>query len=152
MTEEVRWIPLKDFCLLYGIAHSTVRARAKTGELHLLRQGNRRVWVMDPGWSQAPPQAKDNIGKENVHMIRGVEVAKILGVSPRAVRYMSQEAKLSDFRTGTVPMSKRRYSIADVRQMLAMRETKKYQKRKRGSAVRAAVLAWALEQLKNPAP
>jgi len=120
------------------------------GELETLRVGKRKVFIKDPAWNQPPQSTKDNIGKENVHFLRGIEVAKILGVSPRAVRYMSQEARLSDHRTGTSAMSKRRYSIADLRQIIAMRERRRHQKRQRSSQIRAAVIKWAIETLENP--
>lgn len=150
MAEPNEWIPVRDFSLIFGLDRTTIRAKVAKGELEQYRASNRNIFIRDPHWLRAPARASDNFGKENVHCLRGIEVAAMMKVTPRAVRYWAQFAKVTEFRVGP-GRGVRRYSIADVRNMIARRENKKGEKRKRGPAVRAAILAWALKQLALPA-
>jgi len=120
------------------IAENSVRTIEVNGELH--------VW--DP-WED--PKSGTNTA-EDLYILRGVEVAEILGITGRALRYLAAGGGMPghESRGGQIGYvfvgRQRRYSLADVRRLIARRMEKKRTGLK-GPRVRTAIVQWALERL-----
>jgi hypothetical protein len=156
-------LTLREFCTIYRTDKRTVKRRVRAGQLEGVwkptQVGNKmpRLFIVDPGWQRAIlahniKQGKD-FAVDDVYILRGYHVAQILGVTPRAVRYMAQDGRLGWAKAGMRGNHHRRYSIADVRRLIAMREKGSYQKRRpTRKEMDAAVLKWARGRLGIPQP
>jgi hypothetical protein len=147
---------VKQFSLLYGLAKESVIARIHSGQLQAIRHPSpgktAKFYIVDPGWnsevSLTGKKLRDGSLVDDVHTLNGTEVALLLGVTPRGVRMMVQRGQLKCVRTGLYGKSHRRYSVADVRRIMTMREKRSYQKRRPGrKAIRKHILTWAMRQL-----
>lgn len=79
---------------------------------------------------------------EDIYLLRGAEVAEILGTTTRNLRYLVTNGKIACVYVGL----QRRYCLADVRRLIAHRMEKKRSGNK-GPRVRTAIVQWALERL-----
>ena len=150
MAEEIRpLLTIKEFSLKYGLNSHTVRDKIRKGKLVAVKKpGAGRtavILIIDPGWDDVQVFEKTvNRLVDDHYILQGKVVAALLGVSPRMVRYMAQRGKMS-FRKAT-NKSKRRYSIAEVRRMMALRENPTERKPTK-EHMDNAVLRWAMKRL-----
>lgn len=140
----------------YSIAELAEKYSVTTQTIHRLINQNTiittevdgalRVW--DP-WED-PKTGTNSV--EDIYLLRGVEVAEILGITTRALRYLVTGGGTPghESRGGQIGCvfvgRQRRYSLADVRRLIARRMEKKVHGH-RGPRVRTAIVAWALERL-----
>lgn len=153
-------LSIKQICLLYGLSEASVRKRIKSGQFVAVQKPgsgsspNTAYLVVDPGWKNVPtaddisPRWSSKFFVDDVHILTGLQVSKILGCTPRAVRYMAEEGRLLFKKTGVYGRSHRRYSIVDVRRMITMRQKQSYQTKRPGrKAQDEAMLEWAKTRL-----
>jgi hypothetical protein len=154
-------LTIREICALYGLEVWTVRQRVRSGQLQAVKKPganskNSQWFIVDPGWNhvqlaESIKHKTNSFHVDDVHILMGCEVAMILGVTPRAVRYMAQDGRLGFARTGKYGRSHRRYCISDVRKMIAMKEKMTYQIKRPGrKKIRNAVLTWAQKRLEAP--
>jgi hypothetical protein len=148
---------VKQFALLYGLSTCTVHDRIKSGQLQAVRrpghEGMRTGWwyVVDPGWLPAVNYDTAKHGKEffvdDVYILKGEEVALLLGISTRRVRKM---VEIGQLKCSYIASDKkiRRYCIRDVRTAMGVRmKMKDRDKRPTRKAVRDGVVGWAMNRL-----
>lgn len=133
-----------DFAKRYGFTVQTVLQQITQNNLSTTTvDGVLRVW--DP-WSD--PKTGTNTA-EDIYMLRGVEVAEILGFTTRALRYHVAGGGMpgKECIGGKIACvwigKQRRYCLADVRRFIAARMEKKVGRKR----VRAGIVEWALERL-----
>jgi hypothetical protein len=138
---------IPEFAKKYGFTVQTVSRQIAQNNLSTVTvDGVLHVW--DP-WSD--PQTGTNTA-EDIYMLRGVEVAEILGITTRALRYHVAGGGMpgKECIGGKIACvwigKQRRYCLADVRRFIAAR----MEKRVGRSRVRAGIVEWALERLANP--
>lgn len=122
----------------YGVTTHTILRLVKERSVDtIMVDGVLRVWDK---WED--PKTGTN-SAEDVHILRGAEVAEILGITTRNLRYLVTGGKISCVFVGL----QRRYCLADVRRLLARRMEAKGFSSHRGPRVRTAIVQWALERL-----
>jgi hypothetical protein len=138
---------IPDLAKKYSVTPQTIhRLIAQNSVVAVEVNGELRVW--DP-WED--PKSGTNTA-EDLYILRGVEVAEILGITGRALRYLVAGGGMPGHESpggqiGCVFVGRqRRYSVADVRRLIARRMEKKQIGRK-GPRVRTAIVQWALERL-----
>jgi hypothetical protein len=138
---------IPEFAKKYGFTVQTISRQIAENNLSTVTvDGVLRVW--DP-WSD--PKTGTNTA-EDIYMLRGVEVAEILGITTRALRYHVAGGGMpgKECVGGKIACvwigKQRRYSLADVRRFIANRMEKKVGR----SRVRAGIVEWALERLADP--
>lgn len=131
----------------YSVTPQTIeRLIAQNSIKTIIINGILRLW--DP-WED--PKTGTNT-TEDIFILRGSEVAEILGITTRALRYLVAGGGMPghESRGGQIGCvfvgRQRRYSLADVRRLIAKRMQKKVSG-KRGPRVRTAIVEWALERL-----
>jgi hypothetical protein len=150
-------LTIKQFALLYGVDQSTILRRNKTKQLVAVKRpgatSRTSPWlIVDPGWNHAinfdtAPHGKHFL-VDDIHVLNGIEVGLLLGMSPRGVRKMAEEGRIKFVMGGLEGDSVRRYSITDVRQAMATRlKLSKQEKRPSRRTIRRAVLNWAKGRL-----
>lgn len=137
------WLTYDQVKLLYGLNNRTLS--------RMLRRGDLLGFKTPQGWRIKDPGLKirrspERWSGDDVHILRGIEVAEILGVIPRAVRHMAEVGRLDyGIRPGKGKIrQKRAYSINDVRKMIKERMKMK------GPGTRGAMVKWARERLAPP--
>ena len=98
---------------------------------------NNPIWNADGSLTQS--------AKENVAVLRCCEVAEVLGVSTRAIRYMATEGRIRF----QVVRNRRLFSLSAIREVLKEREERR-QGRRRKHGVRPGMVDWANGQLRKP--
>lgn len=148
-----RLLTTAQFSLKYKLCRSTIYNRIKEGRLQAVKQPGKNskdqrrpiLFVVDPGWEHYTIPNHNCTPADEIYVLNGKEVAELLGCSPRWVRYLATADKLGFSKTSTKDRGHRRFSIADVRKMMAIRATGK--RRPSRGAVRSSVLQWARERL-----
>jgi len=110
----------REFAVRYGCSYKAVISWMKNGKLGFTQVG-RRKYIVDPGdvvkVTGAPNAVKD---VDQVPLLRGKELAEILGISSRRVRQLVELGHLSC----RVVLGRRRYSVNDLRKILAYRDAR----------------------------
>jgi hypothetical protein len=142
---------IREFALTYGVCQWTVREWVKRGKIRSRRVAGMPLMVLDPELLEnvqpAPLELND---QDKIPLLRGNEVARMLGISTRRVRQLAETGKLNC----RVLFRSRRYSVSDIRKIIAYRaarenlpngttETPSLKARQ----VREAVVKWAMQRL-----
>lgn len=106
------------------------------------REGG-RLLIRDPQWQLLDRPTSDDPA-EWICVLQPVEVAALLGISPRALRYWDAAGKTNFKLIG----GRKRYSVSEVRRLLAIRLAGK--KRPTAKERRLLILRWAKGKLENP--
>ena len=141
-----RIISFKDFCLIYGQSEPVVKNMIKMGRVKVV-PGSDPMRVYDPEWSAAVGSTIMTVA--DVYILKGVEVAELLGVTDRAVRMFVQWGWLKFKDMGTPGGSRRqrnmskyrRYSINGVIECLEKRDQRRAELAKMATRSRP----WLLE-------
>jgi DNA-binding transcriptional MerR regulator len=141
-----RWISAREFSIRYAVSAPTVRRWIKLGRLTAFRRppGPRgRVYVLEPNWMIIDPGTATDPA-EWLCVLRQADVARLLGVTTRALRYMEAAGK-AQYR---VVGGRKLYSVSQVRLLLAQRQQgrSKVTRKER----REALLRWAKSKLSSP--
>ena len=118
MTEEPKirtWLAPQELAAKYGISPNTVYSWIKTKKLQAVRRDKRNLVVVDPGFLDVPVRSF-----KEFPLIRGVEVARKLGISPRRLRQLAEAGTIGFRKIGAF----RRYSVQDVRNYMAYRKSR----------------------------
>jgi hypothetical protein len=146
MSERLN-LTFEEFAEKYSVSLQTVLRLVNQNSLQTVRVDG-ILRVIDR-W--ADPKTGTN-SVEDVYILRGIEVAEILGITTRALRYLVSGGGKSGHMVvgGQLPYvqigRQKRYCLADVRRLIAKRMERKAGMRK-GPRVRAAIVQWALERL-----
>lgn len=136
-----KWISPPQYALRYGLHRRTVLKWIRQGRVRSVRRGKDYL-VLDPGILEvANPLARIITEKDVAPIFRGTEVAEMLGITPRALRLYSQGGRIGYTTKG----GKRRYSIRDVREIIALRTMNAT--RASRSQVRKSIVEWGKERL-----
>jgi hypothetical protein len=116
---------------------------ARIGKIRAIRR-NKEFLVLDPMVLElADPKARER-SQETFPILRGTEVAKMLGISPRHLRHIAKKADL-----GHVVHRNVRYSVKDVRELFSLQ--KHGTRSAKPKEKRQAIVDWALKRLQqNP--
>lgn len=116
-----RWMSTAEFCDWYSVSPWTARRWAKQGRVKFVRvpPGPRgRLLILDPKWTEIDTTgSSDPI--EWLCLLRQCDVAELLGITPRALRYMEAAGKAKFQMVG----DRKLYNISECRRLLAQRQT-----------------------------
>jgi hypothetical protein len=109
------------FCAIYGTTLATARRWAKQGKVQFIRVPPRprgRIYILDPQWTLMDrPSSPDPT--DWFCLLRQCDVARLLGISARMLRYMETAGKAHYRLVG----HRKLYSLGEVRKLLARRLT-----------------------------
>jgi len=139
----VRILNMQEFCIWYGLGRTAIRKMLKTGQLQGIRTP--AGWrIPDPGPVLLERMRQQAVALEQAPFIRGVEVAELVGLTPRWVRRMAEQGLLPSTRQG----KRRLYKLADVLDLMDQRR-KKVPRRGSGTYIRPEVIRWASQVMKG---
>ena len=101
-----------------------------------------KLFIFDPGWIQLDVSASDD-PVEWLCVLRQVDVARLLHISARGLRYLEAAGKAHYRLIGP----RKRYSISEVRRLLAARALGHEPRNRQESS--AGMLRWASAQLRK---
>ena len=81
-----RMLSATDFCLLYWITRKKLKALIRAGRIRTV-EGLRPMRIYDPEWVAAVGLRPAST--EHIPLLRCAEVAELLNLSPREIRYMA---------------------------------------------------------------
>jgi hypothetical protein len=90
-----KFIRLLEFCVRYGTTLPTARRWIKRGRIkavHIPPGPRGRIYVLDPEWLILDTKASDE-PVEMLYVLRQCDVALLLGISDRALRYQEAAGK-----------------------------------------------------------
>ena len=137
-----RWFSTAEFSAWYGTTTWTARRWVREGKVTAIRvpPARGRIYILDPGWLQIDtPTSTDPA--EWFCCLRQCEVATLLGITARALRYMESAGKARYRLVG----GRKMYSVSEVRRLTAERKLG-HRPRNRQEA-REGMLRWARWQL-----
>jgi len=141
-----RWLRTLEFCALYGVTPWTARRWAKQGRVSFVRMplsDRGRFLILDPQWTRLdPPTASDP--SEWLCVLRQSDVARLLGITARGLRYLEAAGKAKFRLVG----HRKLYSLSEVRRLLAQRQNGR--EKVTGSERRISLLRWAVWKLNPP--
>src|ERR1700690_2752709 len=135
---ESQRFTVPDYAARYRVSQKTILERISQNVLQTITI-NGILYVWDR-W--ADPATGTNTA-EDFYLLRGVEVAEILNITTRNLRYLVRDGKIAC----VWARHQRRYSLADIRRYIASREEAKHGNPVKRNAVRAGIVKWALERL-----
>ena len=138
-----RWITVAEFSARYGTSPETTRRWCRQGLLKSIRippRPHARLLILDPNWSQIDAVTSED-PSEWIAMLRQCDLAALIGVSARAIRFMEAKGKVRYKIVG----GRKLYSISEARRLLAARALG-YSPRSRQEK-RQGVLRWAFGKL-----
>jgi hypothetical protein len=141
----LRWISAREFRLKYAVSAPTVRRWIELGRLTAIRRPpvpRGRIYVLDPGWTIIDPGSSTD-PVEWLCVLRQCDVARLLGVTTRALRYMEAAGKAHYRLVG----GRKLYSLSQVRLLLAQRQHGRSNVTR--SERREALLRWARWKLQS---
>jgi|HubBroStandDraft_6_1064221.scaffolds.fasta_scaffold09763_2 hypothetical protein len=140
---DQRWFRLAEFCAKYGVMPVTARRWARQGKVISIRVPavpRGRFYILDPKWLQIDtPTSADPA--EWFCCLRQCEVATLLGITARGLRYVESAGKAHYLLIG----GRKLYSVQEVRRLMAERKLG-HRPRNRQEA-REGILRWARWQL-----
>ena len=143
---------VREISVLYGMTTGLIYSKLKSGALEGHKEG--KLWrVLDPEWEpQYHHKGHKGLLADGVRILRGIEVARILGINPRTLRGLASQHLIGYDVLNPSPYSARRYSVDDVRALIAKRAEGKINSkaRVRAKAKREAMIAWAKQRLEQP--
>jgi excisionase family DNA binding protein len=134
-------VTIREFCTHYRISHRTVWNWVRTGRLKALRDAGGRIFrLIDPQWPVLDESGDPDLVMR-LAVLKPFEVAVLLGVLPSTVRKMNSQGRLRAVWVG----SQRRYSLAEVRRVIAERALGHGPRNRRENSV--GMLRWATWKL-----
>jgi hypothetical protein len=131
------------FCARYGVTQRTARRWAMLGRVKSIRippVARGKLFFLDPGWIQIDtPTSADPV--EWICILRQCDVAKLLGMTARGLRYLESAGKARFRLVGL----RKRYSISEVRRLLAARALGHEPRNRQETS--AGIVRWARWQL-----
>lgn len=130
-----RLLSVRDFGLLYGYGRGRIRKLIEDGHIKAV-PGDGPMRIYDPAWSAAAGHTMT--GLEDLYILKGADVATLLGVTIRRVRQLAEEGRLEfkDVRPGKMkgfsrPGSPglRRYSVSGVQKLMEEYERQRHIKK-----------------------
>jgi DNA-binding transcriptional MerR regulator len=115
-----RWLRVLEFCALYGVTPCTARRWVQQGRVRFIRvppHHHGRLFIADPGWTRIDPPTSGD-ASEWLCVLRQCDVALLLGISSRALRYLESSGRAKFRLVG----HQKRYSLSEVRRLLAQRQ------------------------------
>jgi MerR HTH family regulatory protein len=120
-----RWITIRELALRYGYNIDVIRKWIKTGRIKAKLIGKRRYYVVDPQFFDNVPDLKPpDPTKDQFPFIREGELAEMLGVTARRIRYYFEFGQFGEIMRRCSTRRKRLFSVNDVRYIIAYREEK----------------------------
>jgi len=141
---QQRWIGTREFSIRYATSRPTIARWAKQGRIRTVRipPGTGRMLILDPEWLD--PEWRPSTDPESLYLLRSVDVARLLGITPRALRYWESAGKTKFRLIG----GRRRYRLSEVRRLLAWRQTGREETIR--NERQQSLLRWATWKLKSP--
>jgi hypothetical protein len=140
-----RWFSTAEFCARYGVLQGTARRWARQGKITSIRippAPRGKIYILDPVWLQIDtPSSADPA--EWFCCLRQCEVAHLLGITPRALRYKEADGKAHYRRVG----HRKLYSVQEVRRLIAQRAVGNGRRSQRETC--QGMLCWAASQLRQ---
>jgi hypothetical protein len=141
-----RWISVMEFCVRYGTSRPTACRWIKQGRItavHIPPGPRGRMYILDPDWLILDRSAS-NDPIEMLCVLRQCDVARLLGITDRGLRYLETAGKANYQLRG----KRKLYPLGEVRRLLAQRQNgrEKVTKRER----HMALLRWAASILFSP--
>ncbi len=138
-----RWFSTAEFSAWYGVMPGTARRWARQGKVTSIRvppTPRGRIYILDPQWTQidAPTTGDPS---DWYCCLRQCEVALLLGITARGLRYLETAGKAHYRLIG----GRKLYSVQEIRRLMAER-TRGHRPRNRQEA-REGLLRWARRQL-----
>jgi hypothetical protein len=138
-----RWFSTAEFSAWYGTTTWTARRWVKEGKVTAIRVPavpHGRIYILDPQWTQidAPTTGDPS---DWYCCLRQCEVATLLGITARGLRYLESAGKAHYLLIG----GRKLYSVQEVRRLLVERKLG-HRLRNRQEA-REGMLRWARWQL-----
>lgn len=140
--EQPRWFSVAEFSARYGTTPWTARRWAKQGRVKAIRvpPGPRsRIFIADPGWTQID-QSTSKDPAEWFCFLRQCEVAILLGITPRGLRYLESAGRAHCRIVG----HRKLYSVSEVRRLIAQRALGRGSRKQE---TRQGMLRWAAWKL-----
>jgi hypothetical protein len=140
-----RWLSVVEFSALYGTTRETARRWCKQGRVKCIRippRPHARILILDPKWPQVDAVTSDD-ASEWVAVLKQRELAALLGISARAVRYKEARGEVRYKIVG----GRKRYSISEARRLLAERALGRKPRNRREASL--GMLAWAFQKLQQ---
>lgn len=119
---QQRWLSIAEFSAIYGTTPWTARRWAKQGKVKFIRvppQGRGRLFILDPKWTRIDPAPTSADPSEWLCILRQCDVALLLGITPRALRYREVAGRAKYALVG----HRKLYSLGEMRRLLAQRQT-----------------------------
>jgi hypothetical protein len=141
----LHWLRTSEFCLKYGVSRCTARRWALEGRVAAVRIPPRprgRIYILDPQWIRIAP-SRSNDPVEDLCILRQCDVALLLGVTARNLRYMEGAGRAKFRLVG----HRKLYSLSEVRRLLARQQNGR-EKVSKGER-QASLLRWAVSKLKS---
>jgi hypothetical protein len=114
-----RWLSVVEFSALYGTTRETARRWCRQGRVKCIRippRPHARILILDPKWPQVDAVTSDD-ASEWIAVLKQRDLAALLGISARAVRYKEARGEVRYKIVG----GRKRYSISEARRLLAER-------------------------------
>ena len=138
-----RWLTVAAFSALYGTTRETTRRWCRQGRLKFIRIPPRpyaKLLILDPKWSQVDAVTSED-PSEWIAMLRQCDIAALIGVSARAIRFMEAKGQVRCKIVG----GRKRYSLGEVRRLLAERALGRKPRNRREASL--GMLRWAYRKL-----
>lgn len=138
-----RWLSTAEFSAIYGTTRETARRWAKQGRIQAIRippRARGRIYIRDPKWIRIDtPNTGDP--SEWLNILRPSDVARLLGITARALRYKETAGKANFRLVG----GRKLYSLSEVRRLLAQRQNGREKVTR--SERQLSLLRWAMWKL-----
>jgi hypothetical protein len=138
-----RWIGTSEFRARYGVSRPTIYRWIQQKRIVAVRVPpvpRGRVYILDPDWFTFDPDPSADL-VESLDTLRQCDVAALLGITTRALRYKEANGK-ARFR---LVWGRKRYALCEVRRLLAQRQHGRQEVTR--NERRLALLAWASRRL-----
>ena len=139
-----RWLSVPQFCAIYGTTAVTARRWARQGRVRFIHLPPRkwgRMFILDPHWVRLDPP-NSSAPSEWLCVFRQCDVALLLGVTTRALRYMETDGRAKFRLVG----HRKFYSLTEIRRLLAQRQNGR--KCTTRSERQMSLVRWAASRLK----
>lgn len=141
---SARWLSVAEFCAIYGTTPVTARRWARQGRVKFIHVPPRtwgRLFILDPRWVRVdPPTSADP--SEWLAVFRQCDVAMLLGITTRALRYMETDGRAKFRLVG----HRKFYSLIEIRRLLAQRQNRRRSTTR--SERQLSLVRWAASKLK----
>lgn len=141
-----RWLRTFEFGIIYGVTPATARRWARQGRVQFAQvppHARGRIFILDPQWTVIdPPSSSDP--SEWLCVLRQCDVARLLGITPRGLRYIESSGKANYRLVG----HRKLYSLSEMRRLLAQRQNGREKVTR--SERQTSVFRWARSKLKLP--